>query len=475
MPQPPMPCSPPFHLHFQRLRKEAAAVLSLTGPIVISQLAQAANGFADTVMSGWAGATDLAAIALGSSIWMPIFLFIVGTLNATSPIVSHLFGAGRTNEIGRHVHQAVWVSIPLGLLAFFALRNAMPLLELLEVEAPLAAMTQSYLNGISWGFPWFSAFLALRFFAEGIGQPRVVMFVSLIGLAFNIALNYILIFGKFGFPRMGGPGCGVATSAALMLMACLMLLYCLYMDRDLRYGVRERFSAPNGAMIAEILKLGVPIGLSIFFEVSVFAVISLLLATLGTTVIAGHQVALNVSSLIFMVPLSVALAIGIRLGHCIGAKDPVGLDHAAVAGVGLVVIVALSNAAIMWLARDSIAALYTKDTAILALASQLLVLAAIFQFSDGVQVGASGALRGLKDTRYPMVITLISYWVIALAIGYSLAFGKFGLPALGAKGFWWGLFAGLSCAAILLNLRLFIKLREVRSHLVTARDSTMSS
>lgn len=456
-----------------RLLQETRTLLSLSGPIVISQLAQTANGFVDTVMSGQAGATDLAAVALGTSIWLPIYLFIVGIMTATSAIVSHLYGASRIHEIGPAIHQALWVSLPLGFLACIALRHTTPLLEYLQVEPTLVPVTQAYLDGISWGFPAISVFLALRFFAEGMGQPRIVMMVSVSGLLANIGLNYLLIFGKFGLPAMGGPGCGWATAIVMMLMATMMTLFSLRLDKRLQCNLSSGVAQPDAHAIRDMLKLGIPIGMAIFFEVSVFCVISLLIAPLGTTVIAGHQVALNVASLVFMIPLSLSLAFGVRLGHCVGAGDRTALDHVAIAGVTLMVIVATLNAVVMSLARENIASLYTQDGAVLALASQLLTLAALFQFSDGLQAGAGGALRGLKDTRYPMIITLVSYWVIALSIGYALAFGKFNLPALGAKGFWIGLFAGLSCAAVLLNARFFIKLRATRNTMTT--PSTMTN
>lgn len=459
---------PPSGITRSRLLQESRTLLTLAGPVMVAQLAQTANGFVDTVMAGQAGAADLAAVALGTSLWLPLYLFIVGIMTSTSAIVSHLYGAGRIAEAGRAVHQAVWISLPLGLISFVLLRNTAPILQLLDVETTLIPLTQGYLEGISWGFPAICFFLALRFFAEGLGQPRLVMVVSVVGLLINIPCNYVLIFGKLGFPAMGGPGCGWATAFVMWLMAVCMAGYCLLLDRQIGANLRWMFGRLHPREVIDQLRLGIPIGLSIFFEVSVFCVISLLVARLGTTVIAGHQVALNVASLVFMIPLSLSLAFGVRLGHCVGAKDRAGLENVAVAGMLLVMLFATLNAVVMTLARESIASLYSNDANVIALATSLLMFAAFFQLSDGLQVGAAGALRGMKDTRYPMAITLISYWVVALSIGYGLAFGLFGWPPMGAQGFWIGLFAGLSCAAILLNTRLYIKIRHMRNTLTTA-------
>lgn len=450
-----------------RMLKEMRTLLRLSGPVMVAQLAQAANGFVDTLMAGQAGAADLAAVALGTSLWLPLYLFIVGIMTSTSAIVSHLFGAGRTDDIGLAVHQAIWIALPLGVISFLLLRNPAPLLTLLDVMPDLIPLTVRYLDGISWGFPAICLFLALRFYAEGLGQPRPVMMVSVLGLIANIPLNYIFIFGKLGAPAMGGPGCGLATAIVMWLMLACMIVYCRIIDLQFMTRLGWHPGRLHIAQIVDMLKLGVPIGLSIFFEVSVFCVIALLLASLGTTVIAGHQVALNVSSLMFMIPLSLSLAFGVRLGHCVGARDRMALENVAAGGMILVAIIATLNATVMSLARHWIATIYTDDAQVIALASQLLLFAALFQLSDGLQAGAAGALRGLKDTRYPMIITWISYWGVALVIGYGLAFGHFGLAAMGAKGFWIGLLAGLSCAAVLLNLRFLFRIRQLRYTLTT--------
>lgn len=462
-----MPTHPTPSITRHRLLQEAHTLLRLSGPVMIAQLAQTANGFVDTLMAGQAGAADLAAVALGTSLWLPLYLFIVGIMTSTSAIVSHLFGAGRTTETGEALHQAIWIAVPLGLISFLLLRHSTPLLELLDVAPELIPLTVRYLSGISWGFPAICVFLGLRFYAEGLGQPRPVMMVSVLGLLANIPLNYIFIFGHLSAPAMGGPGCGVATAIVMWLMLAAMAAYCRLIDIKFQTGLGRFVGRMQPAHIGEMLKLGIPIGFSIFFEVSVFCVIALLLASLGTTVIAGHQVALNVSSLLFMVPLSLSLAFGVRMGHCVGARDRISLENVYLAGMILVTIIASLNALVMALARQWIATLYTDDTQVIALTSQLLLFAALFQLSDGLQVGAAGALRGLKDTRYPMAITWISYWCVALTLGYGLAFGYFGYAPMGAQGFWIGLLAGLSCAAVLLNLRLFFKIRQLRYTLTT--------
>ncbi|MFZ5723230.1 MAG: MATE family efflux transporter [Pseudomonadota bacterium] len=444
-------------------RSELRALLALVLPILGGQVAQTANGFVDTVMAGQVSPLDLAAVAIGASIWVPVFLFMVGVIIAATPILSQHLGAGRHARVVPAAWQALWLALAIGLLGFVALRNAVLFFELLDVPPQLRDMTVRYLDSLSWGMPGVALFIGLRTYTESLSHPLPVLVISLIGLVANIPLNYVFIYGEFGLPAMGGPGCGAATAVVMWLMALLMWLY-------VRHAAHYREKAPPGTRIdgrvhrpepralLAMLILGLPIGLAIFFEVSIFAVVAVLLSTMGELVVAGHQIALNFASLTFMLPLSVGLALTVRTGLAVGAGDLAAARRAVRTGLLLSCGIALFNAGILLAGRDLIPALYTADAAVRALAAALIVYAAIFQLPDALQVTANGALRGFHDTAVPMWITLFAYWCIGLPIGWMLGFGTlFGIDtgvALGPQGFWIGLVAGLAAAALLLNMRL---------------------
>lgn len=455
-------------------RGELRALLALVLPMLGGQVAQTANGFVDTVMAGQVSPLDLAAVAVGASIWVPVFLFMVGVVIAATPILSQHLGAGRHERIVPAAWQALWLALAIGLLGFVLLRNAVRVFDLLDVPPDLRDLTVLYLDSLSWGLPGIALFIGLRSYSESLSHPMPVLVISCIGLLANIPLNYLFIHGAtlpggWQLPAMGGPGCGVATAIVMWLMATLMWLYVLrarhYRERT-PPGTRidGRLHAPDPRALLAMLALGLPIGLAIFFEVSIFAVVAVLLSTMGAKVVAGHQIALNFASLTFMLPLSVGLALTVRTGLAAGAGNLAAAKLAVRTGLLLATGVALFNAVILLLGRDVIPALYTDDETVRALAAALIIYAAIFQLPDALQVTANGALRGLHDTAVPMWLTLFSYWCIGLPLGWVLGFGTlfgntgFGIDTgirLGPQGFWIGLVAGLAVAALLLNLRLW--------------------
>lgn len=417
------------------------------------------------MMAGAVSPLDLAAVATGAAIWVTIFLFMVGVIIAATPILSQHLGAGRHHQIVPTAWQTLWLAFAIGLLGFFTVRHASLLFDAFDVAPLLRDMTQRYLDGLSWGLPGIALFIGLRSYTESLSHPMPILVISFIGLAANIPLNYIFIHGKLGLPAMGGPGCGLATTIVMWLMAILMWFYV----RHARYyhtcaPVGTRISgaiqAPDWRTILTILTLGLPIGMAIFFEVSIFAIIAILIGSLGAKVVAGHQIALNFASLTFMLPLSVALALTVRTGYAVGAGDLPAARRTVRIGIIFSIGIALFNMALLMGGRQYIPALYTNDLGVQSLAASLLLFAALFQLPDALQVTASGALRGFKDTRGPMWVTLAAYWGIGLPIGWILGFGTFGVTPLGPQGFWIGLVAGLVVAAILLNWRLLRLLRR---------------
>jgi len=437
-----------------RTRSELKQLLVLAVPIMIAQLSYAAMGFVDTVMSGRVSARDLAAVALGNSLWVPVFLLMTGTLLATTPKVAQRYGAQKHTEIAPLVHQALWLALLIGGLCGMALWNAEPVLILMQVEPSLIEPSMGYLRAIAWGFPAIALFHVLRCYSDGLGLTRPTMVLAVLGLLLNIPLNYIFIYGKLGLPAMGGVGCGWATSLVMLATLLGMLGWVSYAQHYRSSRLLRQFQWPQLAVIRRLLSVGLPIGISVFAEASIFAVIALLIGSMGATMVAGHQIALNFSSLVFMIPYSLGMAVTVRVGHALGAGSSRDARFAAGVGMAVALIYACISSSAMLLMREQIALIYTSNQTVIALAASLLVYAAVFQFSDAIQVTAAGALRGYQDTRITMLITLFAYWGIGLPVGYSLGLSEHFEVMSGPVGLWQGLVVGLTSAAVLLGIRL---------------------
>ncbi|WP_462383154.1 MATE family efflux transporter [Pseudomonas sp. Marseille-QA0892] len=443
-----------FCQYIARVTPELRTLHTLAIPIAIAQLASSAMGFVDTLMAGRYSATDLAAVALGNSLWMPMYLFMIGVLLATTPKVAQNHGAGTVERIGPLVRQSIWLAVALGCTATVLLWSAKPVMHAMGIAPDLAALSMRYLRAAAMGFPAMALYYVLRCFSDGMGRTRPAMIVGLIGLSLNVPLNYIFIYGKFGMPALGGVGCGVAT-AIVMWSMLLMMVGWTYRSAFYRpAGLYDRFDKPQWPVIRDLLSIGVPIGVAIFAESSIFAVIALLIGGLGANVVASHQIALNFSSLTFMIPLSLGIAVTVRVGHELGKGAPIHARFAAVTGIATATVYATIALVLMLVFKEAIAGIYTLDPALVSLATTLIVYAALYQISDAIQVTAAGALRGYQDTRVTMVMTLFAYWVIGLPVGYTLGLTHWLGEPSGPAGFWQGLLAGLTCAAIMLSLRL---------------------
>ncbi|MBN6776203.1 MATE family efflux transporter [Pseudomonas granadensis] len=437
-----------------RIRLELKTLLALALPIIIAQLATTAMGFVDAVMAGRVGPKDLAAVALGNSIWVPVFLLMTGTLLATTPKVAQRFGAGTHSEIGPIVRQALWLALVVGLIATSMLVAAEPVLHLMNVDPELIGPCMQYLHGIASGLPAVAIYHVLRCFSDGLGRTRPAMVLGLCGLALNIPLNYIFIYGHFGVPAMGGVGCGWATAIVMWVMALGLAGYERWAPVYRSSELFSRFDWPQWAVIKRLLAIGLPIGIAVFAESSIFAVIALLIGSLGATVVAGHQIALNVSSLVFMIPYSLGMAVTVRVGQALGREEPREARFAAGVGMATALAYACLSASMMLVLREPIAAIYTADPTVIHIAAMLIVYSALFQFSDAIQVTAAGALRGYQDTRVTMILTLFAYWGIGLPVGYALGLTDWLGEPRGPSGLWQGLIVGLSCAALMLSIRL---------------------
>jgi MATE family multidrug resistance protein len=446
---------PFFNPKLFRLRQaEGRALLVLAAPIFTSLFAQQTLAFVDTVMAGRVSAVDLAGVAVGGSLWIPLLLFLYGVLLAVTPLVAQLYGAGRTAECGPLARRALWVVLPLVLCSILLLRQADGVFVLMGVEAAIATIAVDYLKALTWGLPAIGIFYVLRNLSEGLGLARPSMLIGLASLPVNIFFNYLFIYGKLGFPALGGVGCGWGTTVTLWFMCGCMLLT---IRRVSAYTPTYFFdlTKKRGAQGAtQILRLGLPIGASLLVESSIFALIALFLAPLGAVAVAAHQITLNYSSLIFMIPLSLSSAMTIRVGHAVGRGRPDRARLVSHTGLTLTSLIALVTASLTLLLAGPIAGLYTRDPQLILSVVGLLTLNALYQLPDALQVGAAASLRGYKDTRIPLLLVVVAYWVISLPLGYTLALTNLWGPPLGARGFWISLIIGLSVAALLLGSRL---------------------
>ncbi len=450
--------------------QELRALAILAGPIFVSQFSQAAYGFIDTLMAGQVSPVDLAAVAVGSSIWLPLFLLTTGTLLATTPLVAEAHGAGRHERIPDISHQALWLAVLVGLGGLLLIRNAWPVFDLLDVDPALRSKTREFLTAISWGMPAVGLFHVMRCYCEAQGRPLPVMLISLSGLPLAVMTNQLFIYGSadiswlswLGVPAMGGPGCGWGTTVVMWSMTLAMLIYVLCAPAFAAVRLLQRWTPPHAGELGHIAALGLPIGLAIFFEVSSFALVAVLISPAGAIVVAGHQVALSVTSTLFMVPLSLAIALTIRVGQLYGARDLAGIAHTRRVGLITTSLIACLSATFLLLSRHFIASGYSEDEAVRTLASNLLLFAVAYQVFDALQVGAAGCLRGLQDTRSPMLLTLIAYWVVAIPFGIIAGSTDWLGRVWGPYGYWAGLVLGLGVACVLLNLQLRKRLRILR-------------
>jgi len=437
-------------------RIEARETLILAVPIVVTQLAHFSLSFVDTVMVGRLGPDALAGVALGNTVFFNTLVFCMGILMAVGPMVSQAYGAEDNDSIGRSVRQGLWMATLLSILAFIVLNNGAIILRLLGQSESNITKASAYLHAISWGILPFLGFIALRSFIEAVSMPRVVTVIALFGVGLNIFLNYVLMFGKWGFPEMGLVGTGWASTIVYSFNFVLLLLYVWRQKEFGVYRIFSRLGRPDKHYFKELFNIGFPIGSTMGIETSLFMLTVIMMGWMGTTELAAHQVAMQCAAFTFMVPLGIGMASSVRVGQSIGKKDSNGASVAGFTGMGISVAFMSMTALSFWLFPTSIVSLYLdldveRNAAVIEMAVRLLALAAIFQVVDGIQVAALAALRGMKDTRVPLVIAVFSYWGVGLGSGYFLAF-RFGLREI---GLWWGLVLGLMTAAVLLTWRFY--------------------
>lgn len=428
-----------------RLLREMRVSFVLALPLVLSQLSSMAMNIVDTVLAGRYGPVTLAAVGVGSAVWSVVILVSIGVLMAVPPTVSQLNGAGRRSEIGGVFRQALWLALALGLGLILVVRAGAVALTPLGITPEARPEAVAFLQAISWGAPGLALYFCLRNLSDGVAWTFPSMVAGLSGLAGLVPLGYTLMF----IADLGAAGLGYAVATVLWGQALGLAVYLWRSPRFADLGLFARFDPPRWRPIRDLLALGLPMGVSVFMEGSLFVATALIIGTLGTTQMAAHQVAILAASLFFMVPLGVAMATTVRVGHAVGAGDAPGVRWAAAAGYSLAMVAQTASAVVLVVGGAALASLVSPDPAVVALAALLMAYAAVFQYPDGFQALSAGALRGLKDTRAPMFITVLAYWGLGLPLGYWLGIVR----GQGAPGLWTGLILGLSVAAGLLGWR----------------------
>jgi len=443
-----------------KLVTETRELYRLAAPLLIAQLAQIGTGVVDTIMAGRYSSVDLAAIAIGYNLWLPVYLISLGIMLAVTSIVAQHYGGERIEEIRRLLPQAVWVALVLGLVSAPLCYFPGPVLELLSLDADTFSRAEGYLKAVAFGLPGAALFQALRCHVQGVGIIRPFAIASVIGFFANIPLNYAFIYGHWGVPEMGAPGCGWATAISMWLGPILIAFYTVRSKALRPYLPELRWYRPERAPIAEILHVGAPIGATFFFEMAVFSVIGLLIASVGNTAIAAHQIAINVYDVLYMPLVSIGAAMATRMGHGIGRVDATAVKTSFLCGLAISFLFCIAITIILLVIPDPVARIYTDDIPIRNLAVALLRLAVLFVAIDMFAVVSSFGLRAFKDTRFPFLVMTIAYWMVALPLGYYLGLQDSTSEIYGAVGFWWAMIAGVAVAAMLTAWRLLSWLRR---------------
>ena len=424
-------------------------VVGLAWPVLIGQWAQVAFGVTDTIIVGHSSPQDLAAMALGSSIYASVFVGLMGVVIALTPIIGQHFGAQRHEAIGRTYVQGLWLTVWLTLVGVIAMSFPGPWLTMSAVDASATSRVAEYLHALMFALPAALVFRTVYALNIAVSRPKVTMTINLIGLAIKVPLTWVLVYGKFGVPALGAAGCGYAT-AAVMWGSCGLALFAL--SRDASYApFLIRFAWPQWAGQRELLRLGIPTGLSYIVEVTSFTFMTLLAAGLGTTVTGGHQVVANVVAFCYMLPLALSIATSTVVAQAIGADDAIGARRAAKVGLFIAISIAVIASSSIWLGRAPIVSLYSGDEAVREVALSLFGFAAIFHCFDAVQGVCGYVLRAYKHAVAPMLIYTVSLWGIGLVGGWWIAFHPvFGHAPLGARGLWGAATVSLGFAAVVL-------------------------
>ena len=450
-------------------RIELRAMFTLAFPIVLTQIAQVGIRAADTIFMGRLGTPELAAGALGGNFYFLFYLFGLGIVVSVSALAARARGAGDADEVRRFVRQGFWVATAVGAPFVVALWQIEPILRLLGQSTVNSALASDYMQMMVWGLIPSLWMVSLRSFISALSRPRSVLLITVVGVVVNAFGDYALMFGNFGFPALGIAGAGLSSSIVNILMFAALLIYVVRDGEFKQYAILRRVWRPDWAKFMEIIRVGLPIGTTLLFEVGMFFAASILLGLISTEQLAAHQIAMQCISFTFMVPLGFAQAATIRVGLAAGAQDRLAVGRAGWTAITLGGIFMVTASYVFWFHPLPIIHLFlggriAESTEVVRFAVLLLAVAAVFQIADGLQALAAGALRGLRDTRAPMLIAVFGFWVIGFPISVLLGFW---LDFEGV-GVWSGLAAGLIVVACFLLVR-FYNWQRIPGAIVGAR------
>ncbi|WP_042886488.1 MATE family efflux transporter [Cupriavidus necator] len=435
------------------LLQDLRRIASLAAPVLAGQLAVIAFGVIDTVMAGRASATDLAAVGLGGSIYITIYISLMGVLQALAPIAGQLYGAGRVEAIGAEVRQAAWLGAALAIPGVLLLAFPAPLLAFAKAPPELVDKATAYLHFGAFGLPAALGFRIYSALNNALSRPIMVTVLQIGGLALKVPLNAWFIHGGLGVPAMGGPGCGLASTLISWGWCIAGLLILRYSGAYRPLRIFDTWSWPAAAPLRAMLRLGVPMGLTYLIEITSFTLMSIFITRLGTVTLAGHQIIANLGAVAYMLPLSLAIATSTLVAQHIGARDLAGASRLAWRGIRLAAGLAMLTGALLWLLREPVLHAYASDPAVVAAALPLVLFVAFYQAFDAVQVMTAFILRAYKIALIPTLIYAGSLWGVGLGGGYVLGFGLIeGMPAFtrGASGFWLANSVSLALAGALL-------------------------
>jgi len=412
-----------------------------------------AMGSVDAAMAGHYTSKDLAGVSLGGNILWPVFMFLSGFNMALTPMVAHFRGENRVHQMGGLVRQGLWLALFSSVFIIFAITNAEFIFSAFNIDATVSDIADRYLLAAAWGIPAAMLFVTLRFVCEGLGHTLEPMLIAAFALVFNALLNYVFIYGLYGFPEMGGEGCGWATAITMWVELILMLVL-IFKPWFRKTGLISQFEWLHLGNLMSIMRVGLPIGLTIFLEMAIFSVVAFLIGSLGVTALAAHSIAGNINWATFVIPMSLGSAVSIRVGYFVGAKDYQYAQQISKLAFQISLAYAFLASLLLIGGRHFLVTIYSNDLEVMNVAATLLIIVAIYQIVDCTQATMIGALRGYKDTRVPMVYSFIGYWVLAMPVGAALGFGYFGEP-LGVYGFWSGMAIGLALVAMMVGGRLY--------------------
>ncbi|MBN1240720.1 MAG: MATE family efflux transporter [Gammaproteobacteria bacterium] len=429
-------------------RQDLRGLLKLAAPIVLIQLGMMLMGVVDTIMVGRVSAEALAAVALGNLFSFGIMIFGVGALMALDPVIAQALGAGDELAVSRGLQRGLVLAAVLAVPIALVLLMVEPALNLVRQPPEVVPLAAGYVHRLIPAVLPFYAFVVLRQTLQAHHRTRPIVATMIAANVLNALLNYAWIFGNLGFAELGVLGSAWATLVSRWVMALLVLLLGWP-----HLGPYLRRLAPNvldPKPVLRMLWLGAPIGAQMTLELGAFGTVAVLMGWLGVVQVAAHQVAINLASLAFMVPLGVSSAAAVIVGHAVGRGDAAGVQRSTSAALAVGAGFMSLTAALFIAAPRALAGVYTTDVQVIELAALLLPIAGVFQVFDGLQVVSLGLLRGLGDTRVPMLVNVVGFWLLGIPVSLALGFGA----GFGAEGLWWGLVLGLAMVALFLMLRL---------------------